>query len=379
MYLLNELNIGGLEVLALDVCKNSSEFDLDIFLVSLSSGDLMEDFIGSGIKCYVLKINKYNKLLMVLKLRKIIVKERVDLIHVHESEASVISLLSILGLKKIPLVRTVHGFLPKDSIKGLRHLINYLKQYIILKINFLFFDKIIAVSNSFRDLLCEEFKINKKMIRVIYNGIDFKRVDKHLIEKNETSVSEGRPQLGMIGNFDKKRDQLTICKALPKYFDKFPQSRFSFIGGKSSIYSKIYEQCMEFCKEKEIISKINFLGKRKDALVYLAYFDLFVYSTLFDTFGISVIEAMYGGVPVLVSDIPVMLEISNNGKYCLTFKSLDHEDLSKKLIDFFSMSKRSTEKTIKAKRWVERRYSIERHLKNLSKTYDSVIVRKRRL
>ena len=47
--------------------------------------------------------------------------------------------------------------------------------------------------------------------------------------------------------------------------------------------------------------------------VLLKSLDIFIFSSLNESFGIAVIEAMLSGIPVVLTDIPTLLEISDNG------------------------------------------------------------------
>ena len=56
--------------------------------------------------------------------------------------------------------------------------------------------------------------------------------------------------MGMVGNFVKGKDQLTICKALPTVFSEYPNARFLFVGHKPTQQPHYFEECYNYCINK---------------------------------------------------------------------------------------------------------------------------------
>jgi glycosyltransferase involved in cell wall biosynthesis len=67
-------------------------------------------------------------------------------------------------------------------------------------------------------------------------------------------------------------------------------------------------------------------------------YDLLVQPSRYEGFGLTVVEAMAAGVPVLVSNIEGPMEIIDNGKYGSYFQVGDHLDCSEKMIHIMKNS-----------------------------------------
>ena len=70
--------------------------------------------------------------------------------------------------------------------------------------------------------------------------------------------------------------------------------------------------------------------EEEDKAVLMKSAEIFCYPSLYEGFGIPILEAMNIGVPVIASDIPAHKEIAENA--VIYFDSEDSEDLSKKIV-----------------------------------------------
>ena len=82
---------------------------------------------------------------------------------------------------------------------------------------------------------------------------------------------------------------------------------------------------------------------------------------------------MLAGVPMIVSDIEPLLEVSAGGKYAKVFPVKDHDALSKKLIEMLRDEGARVELAKQAHRFAEENFSIQAHLKSLKSLYDSLL------
>lgn len=352
---------GGIEVLLLDVCKNGKTKGLNFFVVTFNEGDLVNDFIENGIEVIKIKRNKPIDLKVIKELRKIIIEKNINVIHSHQALEGLYAYLATRGLNVKNIISHHGSVYPiKDKL-----VMKFLIKNVFANI---------AVSNSYLKRLKEEESFNtKNNFHVIYNGIDGSKLEKadgNL--KNELILPKNSLLLGMIGNFNNSgRDQFTICKVLPKIYEKYNNVNFVFVGGWNNGPASSYKKCYEFCKEKGILDKTFFLGKRSDIGNILKSLDIFVYSSNHDTFGIAVVEAMFCGIPAVINDIPPMLEISKNGEFAKIFKSKDEDDLYNNLSKILDSEELRQNLSFNSKKWAKSNFSIDLHINNLAKIYRS--------
>lgn len=359
-YALGSLNRGGAEMLAFDVLNNYKTINgLQMELLYRKEGNFSSEIKTSDTS--ITKIAPRNKfdVYYLIKLRHYYKSHRFELIHVHQAIDLLFSFVATIGLKS-KLVITHHGFSYKEKPK------NWIRLAVKLA------DINIFVSKSslklYEDLL--ESKITNNPV-VLYNGIDSKRIHSNIKTdiKKELGLANDVQLLGMTGNFyNDARDQLTICKAMQIVVGKNPNVHFVFIGDKSKKYPEYYDNCYKFCETSKILGNVHFVGKRDDVPGILKCLDYYVYSTNYETFGISVIEAMLCGLICVVNDIPPMLELTLNGKYGIIYSTGNENELAKIITGLLHVKPTYPGKDVIIN-YAKSTFLIESHLKELHSIY----------
>jgi len=161
-YLLGSLNRGGTETLALDSFQHNCYSNFQTIGIYRKDGVLTESFLNTKLPLYKVSPKNLFDLFYILRLRKLILSEKINIIHAQQvSDAFYAILASLMTNTKIVL--TVHAF--DFSLKR--------QAKILYKMVFLKLDKIIFVSEVQKDYYKKKYHLNDKKIAVIYNGISF--------------------------------------------------------------------------------------------------------------------------------------------------------------------------------------------------------------
>jgi glycosyltransferase involved in cell wall biosynthesis len=363
LLLLDQINRGGAETLTLDVCKNAKKNGLDLIFVSLSKGDLETEFDNSGVTYFKLNRRYPIDFSVIFKLRKIIIEQKIEIIHTNQAVEGIHAYLASFGTD-VKNVMHFHGYKPnkKDDL---------VRSFLIPRMA-----KNIAVSNAFLKRLSTQSKFNTMQnFTVIYNGVDIRKfyTTKGNL-RDELKIAESSIMMGMIGNFyNDGRDQLTICKSLPGLFHGYPDLHFIFIGGRSDVNPQYFDECFSYCKNKNILDKTHFIGHRSDINNILNSLNVFVYSSNHDSFGISVIEAMSLGLPVVINDLDSLLEITDNGKFVYVFKTKDEKNLTDIISNLLDCEEERERISKSGREWVLKNFTIDHYIENLKHLYNSLI------
>ena len=358
------LNRGGKEVLLLDVFKNASKIGFQFIGISRKGGVLEPEFTNTGQKMYKISPRFSFDPFYFWKLRSVLKKEQVNIVHTQQSLDAFYAWIACLctGIK---IITTFHGYDSLDLNKKSKILAFIVKRT----------DKNIFVSQSQRDFYVKKYGLNLEKQAVVYNGISFDKFDRKyevpdFLKKIDSP--QARLKMAMVGNFGRGRDQNSVCRFLNLLHRENVVFGFYFVGKKIESEPWLYDDCVQYCEENGLNDCVHFLGSRSDVPAILQNIDVFVYSTVHDTFGIAVIEAIAVGMPVFVNDWAVMSEITENGKLVNLYKTKDEQDLLEKLMLFLQNKNEYIEKAKENSLIVRDKFSIEKHLQNLKKEYDSI-------
>lgn len=359
-FLFGSLNRGGTETLLLDVCNTLKSSDFDAVGIYRKTGALEEEFKKSTVPFTKLSINK-NPISYIFRLRKFIKSNDIDILHSQQPIDAFLGLIASIGLKK-KHVLTFHGF-DFDQNK-------LLVSFIIHRT-----DLNIFVSNYQKSYYSQKYDLNPEKQTVIYNGVD---LDKFNIEikpnylRNELNLDNNTLLLGMVGNFNQVRDQMTVCRFLKLLNNQQVDFHFVFVGKRDDNNPERFDNCIKYCTDNNLSDNVSFLGKRDDVPSILNQLDAFVYSTEHDTFGIAVVEAMAVGIPVFVNDWDVMKEITEDGTLAILYKTADESDLLNKFILFLQNNELYNQQALSASEVIKSKYTINNHINNLKQAYNQL-------
>lgn len=367
IHLLDSFERGGIEILALDVCRNARANDFDLTVVATGGGELEADFEASGVEFIKLKRRFPVDPQIVFALRKIIRERGARVVHTYQAVEGMHAYLACKGTNA-KTVLSHHGFVAdRKNLLALRFLLPRVAVNVV-------------VTRGLKNWLEREMKLDFPAgTEIIYNGVDEKRL-KWSGEslKQELNLPTDAAIFGMIANFyrDPRKDQMTVCRALPPVFAEHKNAVCVFVGEVESGAEEKHDECVRFCRENDIAERVFFLGKRTDVPKILDALDVHVFSSIQEGLGIAALEAMLARVPCVLSDIEPFLEISENGAFAEIFPVGKHEILSRKILRLFGDRAARADLAARAYRYAHDNFSIEAHLRQLGKLYESLAAKK---
>ena len=240
------------------------------------------------------------------RLVDVIKSNKIDLLHVHyaipHAYAAYMAkkMLFDIGIE-IPIVTTLHG--TDITLVGSHP---FYRPAVTFSINHS--DRVTAVSKSLKEDTLNLFDIKKK-IDVIPNFIDIEAIaskDKPckrslLAEKEEkivTHISNFRPLKRII-------DVINIFKGINSKIN----SKLKMVGEGPE-----KRKALRYVNDNKLKDKVLFLGNSSEIDKILCYSDLFLLPSEKESFGLSALEAMAHGVPVISSNAGGIPEVNLNGK-----------------------------------------------------------------
>ncbi len=363
LHILDSLNRGGTETLALDVCRNARAHGLDLMLAATGGGALEAEFQRSGVEFIRLQRRRPVDLRLAVQLRKLIKARGIDVVHSHQAVEALHAYLATRGTQT-KCVLSFH--LCAADTKNARAL-KFLAPRMAANV---------AVSQDLRNCLRTDAGLDtSRNFHVIYNGVDADRLRPTGGDlRAELNLTKRELLLGMVGNFyaDGRKDQLTVCRALPVLFAAAPHAHFVFAGAPAQTAPQLFDECVNLCRAQGISDRVHFIGQRADIPAVLHALDLFVFSSRMDSFGVAVVEAMMTGVPAVVSDIGALCEVTADGAHALLFRTGDVADLARCLLELANDPARRAGLGTQGQRWAVEQFSIAAHIAQLRELYSAI-------
>jgi glycosyltransferase involved in cell wall biosynthesis len=181
-------------------------------------------------------------------------------------------------------------------------------------------DQFIAISNSTKNKLIKN-NIDEDKISVIHCGVDPQEFDfKQPKFKNPTIICISR----LVAY--KKIDNLIWAYAVVR--KKIPNLKLIIVGSGPE-----ESRLKKMVKMIKVVKSVSFAKNlpRRELVKAIKSSHILCLPSQVEGFGICVIEAAASKIPYVISNIPVLREISKNGRGGLIFKTGSSLDLSKKL------------------------------------------------
>jgi len=258
----------------------------------------------------------------------VINNNNLDLLHVHyaipHASAAYFAreILKKTG-KDIPFITTLHG--TDITLVGRDQTYEPVVTFSINES-----DAITAVSNNLREETYKSFKIEKD-IHVIPNFVDvqrFHKTDKEHFKK--MLAPNGEHILAHVSNFRKVKRVDDVIKIFDKVRKVVP-SKLLMIGDGPE-----RQTAEELSRNLCIYNDIRFLGKQDEIDELLSITDLFLLPSETESFGLSALEAMACGVPVISTNSGGLPEINVSGETGYTANIGDVDTMSDQAIHILS-------------------------------------------
>lgn len=299
LHIITSLSTGGAEKLLTDTVPiyNKLGITTDILLFDGHETNFKNDLRNKDIR--ILQLSTGGYIYNPLNIFKLIPYIRqYDIIHTHNTAAQFFVAIASLFAPTV-LCTTEHNTTNRRrKIKWFRIIDRWMYHR---------YDQIICISAETERELRKYLRSNNINLCTIYNGID---VAKFNTAKGNALWRQNysKTVLCMVAAFRAQKDQETVIRAL-NYLDKKKYELWLVGDGtkKSDMQLLVQNENLSSC--------VRFWGERKDIPEILQTSDIVIMSSHWEGFGLSAVEGMACGKPVIASDVPGLSQIVSGAGY----------------------------------------------------------------
>lgn len=339
LHVITSLTRAGAENQLLNIVRNTASDELLHIVCYLHPpDDLSDDFRNSGIETICLNVPRRRSWLFApWRLVPLLRTRRPDFIQTRLLDADLSARFSTLLGPSIPTITTLH--MPTYDAETIRAggwpvykmaVLKRLDRWTARATRPLF----IAISESVKRSAVRNLGLSPAAVRVIYNSIDQKRLQCDPEEprriRSEAGIPVGAFVYLTVGRLSPEKGQAVMLRAFKAVAAAVPDAYLVFVG--EGPQAAAHET---LANELGIRDRVCFLGNRADVGACLEMADAFVFPSLFEGWGSAPIEAMFKGLPCIVTRIEPLLELFVDGETGRLVTPGSDAELTSAMVDLY--------------------------------------------
>lgn len=352
VHIIDSLGRGGAETMLVAVTRQLKDYN-NIIVTLNTNNEFGEELECKNIFC----LHMHSPLqlpIAAFKLKKILKEQQVDLVHSHLFWSTVVARLGVS--KKIPLITTIHAFVA-SSIEYRPFKMRMIERY-TYKIRK---SKILAVAKGALEEYFRFIKVQPHNAQTLYTFVDPAVFNESNHHAQSTTASHFK--LVSVGNLKEQKNHQFLIDAFKLLKD---ENIHLDIYGKGPLQNILQKQIDEHQLN------IHLKGQVANIQQLLPGYNLFVMSSLYEGFALSVLEAMAMGMPLLLSDINSFREqcadtanyfsLKSPVEFATKLKELLHDDVQLKKLGE------------SAKKRVLENFTLSKHMEQLQQIYTASLI-----
>ena len=367
LHIVEDLKIGGAERVIADIAAGLDKKNFEVSVLCVTrGGEIADELIEQGIEVKILGIFSYHNPLNILKLARLLRKERPDIVHTHGYFGSVIGRIAAKLAGVLIFINHVHSTYWE-----------YRKSHILMeKFLSLFTHKIICCSKAVEDFVRDQERIKPAKTLVIYNGVDedrFSAPKDPSSLKTQLGIDSGDSVVGTVSSLTPHKGHEHLFQAAPMILEACAPVKFLIVGE-----GILREKLEKLTKNLNLFSKVIFAGTRKNIPDLLSAMDIFVLpSSSREGLGISIIEAMATEKPVVATDIGGIPEVIKNGETGYLVPPRNPEALAQAIIKLLQNPAKAKAMGKQGRIRFKEKFTKKRMLSGVENLYEALINQKR--
>lgn len=296
LHIVGEINGGGVGSVVLNYMSHIDKKDMEVQILAFESSAkkeqlLQSEFEKNGCKVIYVKHRNQGYIKHFRQLKKLIRKEKYDIIHCHFGiwSAPYLFIAMLTGVK----VRIAHSHVTMTSYSTRKQAI--LKLFYPL-LQYAVTDKFACGRDAGRYLWGNnsDFYIMKNAIETEKFKFD---METRKICRKKLGIGEDTIVIGHVGRFCHQKNQEFIVEIADKMTRSYHNLLFVLVGDGEKV-----DYINEIIREKNLCDSFMLLGLRNDVNQLFQAFDVFILPSRYEGFPVVAVEAQTSGLHTILSD-----------------------------------------------------------------------------
>ena len=368
LHVINNLNVSGATTLLLDVASYVRPVAGELTVCTLEPDNPMADAVAARGARVISPSDRLNPVTALFFVRHVLAEVEPEIVHTHLLPATQIGLVAA-KLAHRRAVTTVHFTFERLTINPAAAWLN--------RQSYRFYDAIYAISDAVKQSIIENCPVAEDSVKVLLSGVDFARASGTARERREDvrrrirrhyGFADGDVVIGTIGRMEPIKGHGVLVSAFAELRGACPAARLLLVGD-GTCRPSLERQAGEL----NLDGAITFAGMQNDPGALLAAMDVFVLPSSHEGLGLSIIEAMGAGLPVIGSTAGGIPEVVTDGETGLLFERDDPPALAGCLRRIVASPELARRLATAGKAFAERQFGIAGYVGRLYDEYDRAL------
>ena len=291
--------------------------------------------------------------------------EKIDVVHAHmiRAAAAAVPLARIAGVPVV--IHTCHG---REAWRK-----KWLsRQYWYDRRITAWSHATVAVSESTRDFLLKEKKLDARKVVVIRNGRHLTGfvpdLQRRQALRHDLGIASDDPIVGVFGRLEEQKGHRYLIEALPKVLEKVPALHVLFAGDgsmRAELEASVRSLGLERC--------VHFLGYRQDWMNWMEVSDVVALPSLYEGMPLVPIEAGAMAKPVVATAVDGTCEVVVDGESGVLVPPAHSEALADALIALLQDPERQRALGEAGARRARDLFSLEQQVRETATLYERLL------
>lgn len=292
MIITRALTHGGAEKTAANLATALSK-KREVILVTINSDRTTYEVDTQVISLNMPIHNKGNKLIwyyqLIRKISKLKKEYNITCTISFLMEPDIANVFSRGNDMRVISIRNKQSALFKGILRKIRDKMIFLKS-----------DKIVAISRMVKEDLLNNYSVSSRKVEVIYNFSNRHAITNIMINDDliVPHVEFNKDLVAInVGRLTYQKGQWHLIRAFKSVIKRLPNAKLIILGE-----GELYDYLNKLIIDLEMSNNIFLLGYKKNPYEYIHNSDLFVFSSLFEGLGNSIVESLVCDTPVISTD-----------------------------------------------------------------------------
>ncbi|MBA3868594.1 MAG: glycosyltransferase family 4 protein [Anaerolineae bacterium] len=367
VHIIKVTGIAGAEQHLITLLSGLRDQQIDACIILLVEPDnRMDNYIAAlnarQVPAQAIVIRHHADVTLISRLHTALEALAPDIVHTHLIHADLYGALATRGIK-VPIISSRHN----DDAFRYRAPVRLVNRMLWRMTS-----KGIAISDAIARFSIEIEGAKPEQIQRIHYGLDtaiapLNRTETKRKLTAELKLPADSQLIGMVCRLIEQKGVRYGLEAFIQLADKFPKAHL-LIAGKGLLLLELEERT----KEAGLSSRVHFLGWRSDAPVLMAGLDILLAPSLWEGFGLVMLEAMAQQTPIVASRVSAIPEVVSDRETGLLVEPKDVEGLKDALSKLLKDSALRQHMGLMGRDRLETHFSAIRMVKETIELYHTI-------